>query len=82
MPAYKNELTDEQKVSVDTMFTYHNDPDVVPNYGVIREKAKELAIVILENSPSCADRTAAIRHLSECVMTANSAIARKGVFVR
>ena len=44
----------------------------------IRAGAKDFAQDILENTPSCADQSAAIRHLREAVMTANAAIALKG----
>jgi hypothetical protein len=39
----------------------------------------ELAMTILDNTPVCADQSAAIRHLRECVMTANGAIALNGL---
>ena len=57
-------------------FTYHSPKENQPErYQLIRDKALELALVIFHNTPSCADQTAAIRKLRECVMTANSAIA-------
>jgi len=49
--------------------------DQPERYELIRSKARELAIVIIENTPSSADQTAAIRKLRECVMTANASIA-------
>lgn len=59
-------------------FTYHKptETDQV-KYVAIRDAALEFARVIVMNTPSCADQTAAIRHLRECVMTANAAIACK-----
>jgi hypothetical protein len=61
-------------------FTYHDsgDPEVIKKYLAIRDKALELAEVIVDNTPASADQTAAIRHLRECVMTANAAIACEG----
>jgi hypothetical protein len=61
---------------LDSWFTYHS-PTGTQNdrYIKIRNKAHELAEVILDNTPSSADQTAAIRKLRECVMTANAAIA-------
>lgn len=62
------------------IFRYHPpDQTDVLRYEAIRSKALELARVILANTPACADQTAAIRYLREAVMTANSAIALKGL---
>jgi hypothetical protein len=64
---------------IDDIFSYHAPSDIqVAKYKAIREKAKELALVIFELTPGCADQTAAIRHLREAVMTANAAIAIYG----
>jgi len=41
-------------------------------------KAKELGQVIVDNTPTSADQTAAIRLLREAVMTANASIALDG----
>lgn len=61
------------------MFTYHPPrKEQVPQYEAIRGKAMELAILIVANTPACADQTAAIRKLREAVMTANAAIALDG----
>lgn len=68
------------KEKIENIFTYHSPKEGQPaKYEAIRSKAKELAIVILENSPACADQTAAIRKLREAVMTANAAIALEGL---
>jgi hypothetical protein len=67
------------KQNVDDVFTYHapgpGDPE---RYQAIRDSAKATALVILENTPQCADQQAALRLLREAVMTANAAIALKG----
>ena len=64
---------------IENWFTYHkpegNDPE---RYQAIRDKAKELAKVIAENTPFCADQTVAIRKIREAVMVANQSIACKG----
>lgn len=66
---------------IEHIFTYHPPtPDQIPKYNAIREKAKELAQVIVDNVPPSADQTASIRQLSEAVMTANAGIARGGKF--
>lgn len=70
-------ITQEQ---IENWFTYHkpesNDPE---RYVAIREAAKTLAGVIVANTPTSADQTAAIRKLREAVFTANSSIACKGI---
>ena len=64
---------------LDEIFTYHPPSDYeVQQYKAIREAGKNLAKVILGNTPQCADQTAAIRKVREAVMTANAAIALKG----
>lgn len=70
-------LTVEEEIEI--WFTYHAPKgDQQERYVRIREKAKELAKVIAECAPMCADRTVALRKLRECVMTANAAIACEG----
>lgn len=64
---------------IDDLFTYHPpDAEQIPHYEAVRAGAKAFAEVLVEHTPSCADQTAAMRALRECVMTANAAIARKG----
>lgn len=67
------------KQNVETIFTYHapNDAQIV-NLQRVREAAKTLAHVILEEVPQCADQQAALRHVREAVMTANAAIVLNG----
>lgn len=68
------------KDKIEDLFTYHKPEGNQPaQYDAIRAKAKELAHVIVDNTPASADQTAAIRKLRECVMTANAAIALKGI---
>ena len=63
-------------IDIERIFTYQQTRDgQVERYVKIREHAKALAHVIVETTPQCADQTAAIRKLRECVMTANAAIA-------
>lgn len=71
MPVTKDNVTD--------VFTYHSPTeDQLPKYKMIRSKAHELAVVILENTPPCADQQAALRLLREAVYTANGAVALRG----
>lgn len=44
----------------------------------IRCAVENLIVCILQNSPSCADQTAAIRKVREAMMTANAAIVLDG----
>jgi hypothetical protein len=64
---------------IENWFTYHSptEADQVA-YVAIREAAKNLAKVIVNNTPPSADQTAAIRHLRTAVMTANASIACQG----
>lgn len=79
------ELGDEQimpldRATLDEIFTYHSPlPQDIDKYTRIRNAAKEFAIVIVENTPRCADQTTAIRHVREAVMNANSSIALQGL---
>lgn len=70
-------MTTEQ---IENWFTYHPPtPEQQKAYELLREKGKELAHAI--NTlviPESADKTAAIRKLRECIMTANAAIACGG----
>lgn len=64
---------------LDDMFRYHapTELDVIA-YTKMRDAGKHLARSILENTPKCADQTAAIRKVREAIMTANAARALGG----
>ncbi len=67
------------KQNVDTIFSYHApSPTHLISLQRVREAAKTLAHVILEETPQCADQQAALRKLRESVMTANAAIVLDG----
>lgn len=60
-------------------FQYHAPKEGQPEeYEKIRAAGKAFAQVIIENTPSSADQTAAIRKVREAVFTANAAIACEG----
>lgn len=64
---------------LDHIFKYHAPKEGQPEkYELIRDKAKEFALVILENTPAGADQSATMRKIRETVMTANAAIALDG----
>ena len=68
------------KGKLDDIFRYHApDRDQQVQYEALRAQAKEFALMICEVTPPCADQTAAIRLVREAVMTANAAIALKGL---
>lgn len=61
---------------IEDIFTYHApEGDQPERYKRIRAKAKELAYVIHWACDPGPERTAAMRHLREAVMTANQSIA-------
>lgn len=69
MAGYKTE-------DLDNLFTYHAPKgDQAQRYGLISDAAKEFARVVLENTPSCADQTVAIRQIMLARMLANATIA-------
>lgn len=58
-------------------FTYHAPKEGQPaKYTAIREKAKELALLINELCPDSREKTLAFTELEKSVMWANAAIAR------
>lgn len=67
-PGDKERLTD--------LFTYHKPKeDQIPRYQLIRDKTLELAILIHEVVPPCAQRDTAIQQLVMTRMSANAGIA-------
>ena len=57
-------------------FTYHQPKADQPmRYEALREKAKELAELILATTPESREQSLALTHLQETVMFANAAIA-------
>jgi hypothetical protein len=58
-------------------FTYHAPKnDQAKRYERIRDKARELAILINEETPASREQSVAFTQLEDCVMWANAAIAR------
>lgn len=61
-----------------TRFTYHAVKGTQSQrYVAIRDKAKELAQLILDSSPESREQSLAITALEQCVMWANAGIARR-----
>lgn len=64
---------------IENWFTYHTPNDTQQmSYKAIREAAKTLAQVIVNNTPPSADQSAAIRKVREAVHAANASIACGG----
>ena len=62
------------------LFAYHPpNPEQLPKYAAINQAAKNFAEVILQNCPSSADRSAAIRLIRDARMTANASVALNGL---
>lgn len=59
-----------------SIFTYH-PPNVnqTAKYEVLREKARDLSLLIWGSCPDSREKSLAITHLQECVMMANASIA-------
>lgn len=58
-------------------FTYHKPQEDQPErYTALRDKAKELAILICEMTPPSREQSLALTKLEEVSMQANAAIAR------
>ncbi len=61
------------------VFSHHRaTPEQLAKYDAIHTAAKRFAEVLLQNTPSCSDRDAALHLLREATMTACSAIALDG----
>lgn len=57
-------------------FTYHAPKGIQPEkYNALREKAKELGLLITELTPISREQSLALTDLQRCIMMANAAIA-------
>jgi hypothetical protein len=64
------------KEQIDNVFTYHAPKgDQQNRYVEIREKAKELALLINKDCPESREKSIAFTKLQECVQMANASIA-------
>lgn len=77
MPVKTYPITDEMQARVDNNYTHHPPtPDQIERYPLLREKAKELQMLILQLTPPSREQSVASTKLEEAVMWANAAIAR------
>jgi hypothetical protein len=71
------EISDRMREQIANNFTYHKpNPDQPERYMVIRDKARDLAELILKLTPPSREQSVAITELESTVMWANAAIAR------
>lgn len=74
-------IADNQKL--DQLFRVKTSPAGETNQGrylrAVREMAREMSQVILENTPSCPDQSAALRSVRQAALWAEEAIMRGGV---
>lgn len=65
------------KEQIEKAFTYHSPREGQPErYVALRDKAKELALMIDEMCPNSREKSLGITKLEETIMWANAAIAR------
>ncbi len=74
MPKYN--VSDEMRNRLVNSFTYHAPKsDQQERYVAIREKGKEMAFLLVENTPPSREQSLALTHLEDAIMCANRAIA-------
>lgn len=62
---------------IEKAFTYHAPKEGQPaRYTVLRDKAKELAVMVDEMCPNSREKSLAMTKIEESIMWANAAIAR------
>lgn len=70
-------ITHRVQSQIDKTFVYHPPhADQPMRYVAIREKARELALLIARSSPESREQSNALTRLEEAVAHANAAIAR------
>ncbi len=68
-----------QEYDLESNFRYHPPIGRQPEqYVLLRDKAKELAAMVLEECPYSRERSLALTKIEESVMWANASIARSG----
>lgn len=74
---YEHELSGDMMKRMNNDYVYHAPKDdQAERYILIREKAKELAILIVGCTPRSREQSVALTDLDHAVMMANAAIAR------
>jgi hypothetical protein len=71
------DITDQMAKQLEKTFTYHAPKDDQPErYVHLRDRAKELAYLIVRHTPPSREQSLAITHLESAIFYANAAIAR------
>ena len=72
----KYTIPENQLKALDNSYTYHSPKgDQSDRYVIIRNKAKEFAIILCENAPKSHELSIALTDLEKVVTMANKAIA-------
>ena len=67
---------DRQRAEIEMQFTYHPpQPDQIPRYEAIRQKARELAELYMTSTPPSREQSLAITDLRRSAFWANASIA-------
>ena len=70
-------IDNQTRARIEREFTYQStQPGQPERYKALREKAKELALLLAESTPNSREQAVALTKLSEVIMWANAAIAR------
>ena len=65
------------ELDLDNIYTYHSPKNDQPErYVELREKAKELAVLITMRCPNSRERSIALTNLEQSIFWANASIAR------
>lgn len=66
-------------LDLDNIYTYHAPvPGQLERYVTLRENAKAMAQLIIDNCPETRERSIALTKMEEVIMWANASIARSG----
>jgi glucose-6-phosphate 1-dehydrogenase len=73
----KYPISEQQAADLQKRFTYHAPkPDQPERYVALREKAKELATLVMTSVPAGREQATAITKIEEATFWANAGIAR------
>lgn len=77
MEEVRKQIVKGGRYDIENKFTYHPPKgDQVERYQLIRDAAKGMAYLVLENTPPSREQSLFLTKLEEAVMWANAAIAR------
>lgn len=70
-------VSEADRGKIEKAFTYHAPKGDQPErYVALREKGKELALLMAENCPTSRELSLALTNLEQAIMWANASIAR------